>query len=253
MSSGELFGYSIHGELGEGAGSRIYSVTHPKTRQRYALKYVVRTDDRSVRFIEQLENEYAVSQQVRHPLLRGVIDRHVSRNVLMRITEAAIVMELFDGQPLGHKPLSVVQTLDVFQQTASALQALHDAGLVHCDLKPGNILIGPGGRVKIIDLGQTCRIGTAKARIQGTPDYISPEQVKCLPVTPQTDVYNFGATLYWALTGQKTPTLFTLKKGENSFLVDTQIRTPAETEPARAGAGITLRNGMRQDQPRQAA
>jgi len=55
--------------------------------------------------------------------------------------------------------------------------------------------------------------------------------VKCQPVMPQTDVYNFGATLYYTLTGQKMPTLFTLKKGENSFLVDSHLPTPTELNP----------------------
>lgn len=228
----ELFGYQIIDHLGDGAGSSIYSVTHPKTRQIFALKYVVRTDDRSLRFLDQLDNEFDVSQHVRHPLLRRVADRHVTRSMMLRVSEAAIVMEMVDGRPLDDgppRPLS--QTLAVFQQTAEALQALHSAGYVHCDLKPANILVGPAGRVKVIDLGQACKIGTAKARIQGTPDYISPEQVKCLPVTPQTDVYNFGATFYFALTAQKMPTLFTLNKGENSFLVDSQLRTPADLNP----------------------
>ncbi len=85
--------------------------------------------------------------------------------------------------------------------------------------------------MKIIDFGQTCRSGTAKKRIQGTPDFISPEQVKCEPVTPRTDVFNFGATLYWALCGQKLPTLFTLKKGANSFLMDDHIATPGAINP----------------------
>ena len=65
----------------------------------------------------------------------------------------------------------------------------------------------------------------------GTPDYIAPEQVKCLPVTVQTDVFNLGATMYWALCGKKLPTLFNIKKGENSFLVDTAIPTPRDCNP----------------------
>jgi serine/threonine protein kinase len=105
---------------------------------------------------------------------------------------------------------------------------MHTAGYVHCDLKPSNILVNSEGLVKVIDLGQACRIGTAKQRIQGTPDYIAPEQVKCLPVTVRTDVFNFGATMYFALTGQKLPTLFTLKRTENSFLVDGNFASPRD-------------------------
>jgi serine/threonine-protein kinase len=87
--------------------------------------------------------------------------------------------------------------------------------------------------VKVIDLGQACKLNTKKQRIQGTPDYIAPEQVKCDAVTVRTDVYNLGATLYWVLTGKNVPTLFTVAKsgGENAFLVDDGIPTPRELNP----------------------
>jgi serine/threonine-protein kinase len=124
--------------------------------------------------------------------------------------------------------LDIVPT---FIQTAQALGALHAAGYVHCDLKPNNILRDAAGFVKVIDLGQTVRAGAVKARIQGTPDYIAPEQVKCLPVTFQTDVFNFGATMYAVLCGRKLPTLFTLKKSENSFLLDDAMAAPHDLNP----------------------
>src|SRR5207253_2571624 len=101
----------------------------------------------------------------------------------------------------------------------------------HCDLKPANILVDDARNVKVIDLGQAVRAGTVKQRIQGTPDYISPEQVQLRPVTVRTDVFNFGATLYWALTGKKLPTLYTVKQSENSFLLDTRIDTPTDLNP----------------------
>ena len=104
-------------------------------------------------------------------------------------------------------------------------------GYVHCDLKPNNIMLGSDGQVKVIDLGQACKINTVKKRIQGTPDYIAPEQVKCEAVTPRTDVYNFGATLYWVLTGKNLPTLYTMKRSDNSFLVDTKIDSPRDLNP----------------------
>ena len=65
----------------------------------------------------------------------------------------------------------------------------------------------------------------------GTPDYIAPEQVKCLPCSVETDIYNFGATLYWALTGTNVPTLYRLKRTENSFLLGDTIPTPMELNP----------------------
>ncbi|MBC7782948.1 MAG: serine/threonine protein kinase [Burkholderiales bacterium] len=227
-----LFGYKILHHLGDGAGSRIYAASHPVTRQICALKHVVRSDDKSVRFIEQLENEYSVGKNLRHKGLRAVIDMHVQRSLMMRVQQAGLVMELFQGEPLDrYLPTLMSEIIDIFIRTAEALQAMHDAGYVHCDLKPGNIMTTGEGDVKVIDLGQACPIGTSKPRIQGTPDYIAPEQVKCKPVSPQTDVYNFGATMYWALTGKKMPTLFTIAKGENSFLVDSQIQTPHQINP----------------------
>jgi serine/threonine-protein kinase len=227
-----LFGYEVLQHVGDGAGSRIYAVNHPTSGQVYALKHVVRSDDKAIRFVEQLENEYSVGKQVKHGNLRSVIDYHVQRSMMLRVNEAALIMELVDGVPLDVRlPRRTSDLLAVFVKTARALHAMHEAGFVHCDLKPANILASDKGSVRVIDLGQACPIGTIKRRIQGTPDYIAPEQVKCKEVTPQTDVYNFGASLYWSLCGQKMPTLFTLKKGENSFLVDTQLPTPRALNP----------------------
>jgi eukaryotic-like serine/threonine-protein kinase len=227
-----LFGYDVVDFIGQGAGSNIYVVSDPLTSQIYALKHVVRKSDKDVRFVEQLENEYEVSRHFSHPNLRKSIDMKLEKTWLGKVNEAALVMELFDGLPMDVNPPSgVIPTLEIFIEAAKALEALHSAGLVHCDLKPNNILIGPDGSVKVIDFGQACKAGTVKERIQGTPDYIAPEQVKREAVTYRTDVFNFGATLYWALTGQKIPTLFTIKKDQNSFLLHDQIPTPAELNP----------------------
>jgi serine/threonine protein kinase len=222
-----IFDYEVVDVIGAGAGSVIYAVSDPTTKQIYALKHVLRKTEKHARFIEQLQNEYAVGSQVKHPNLRRVVAMRENRTLLRKVTEAALVMELFDGIPLEmHLPSSLGSTVQCFIETARALEALHKAGFVHCDLKPNNILLGSSGQVKVIDLGQACPTGTAKKRIQGTPDYIAPEQVKCMPVSVRTDVFNFGATLYWALCKRKLPTLFTLKKGDNSILSDELMAAP---------------------------
>jgi eukaryotic-like serine/threonine-protein kinase len=227
-----LFGYEVLEYLGEGAGSDIYAVSDLRSHQLYALKHVVRTDDKSERFITQLESEFEIGRAVVHPGLRRSIDLLTNRTLFRKVTEAALILELFDGHSLESRPTSSLDsTLDCFIQTAHALDALNAAGYVHCDLKPNNILRATDGTVKVIDLGQACKIGTIKARVQGTPDYISPEQVKCAALTNRTDVFNLGATLYWALTGKNVPTLFRLKKGENSFLLDDQIPSPRTLNP----------------------
>ena len=227
-----LFGYDVIDLIGEGAGSLIYAVSDPSTGQLYALKHVLREKDKDIRFIEQLEAEHEVGKLVRHPGLRRTIDLKINKNLLLKVTDAALVLELFDGRPLEFvKPPTIVGLIDVFIRTARALDALHALGYVHCDLKPNNILLNEHFDVKVIDLGQAAKQGTKKTRIQGTPDYIAPEQVQCNPVTFRTDVFNLGATMYWALTGRKLPTLYTVSKKENSFLLDAKIDTPVQIKP----------------------
>jgi len=228
----DLFGLEIVDTLGEGAGSTIYAATEPQTRQIVALKHVVVKTDKDQRFVEQLKAELEVGQKVTHSGLRKSLDLKTKTTWLGKVTEAALIMELVDGTPLDREmPHNLLKLADCFMRTAEALHAMHVAGYCHCDLKPANILLSASGKTKVIDLGQATPLGTKKERIQGTPDFIAPEQVKCHAVTQQTDVFNLGATMYWCLSGEKLPTLFTAGKGENSFLVNDQIRTPHEIRP----------------------
>jgi eukaryotic-like serine/threonine-protein kinase len=227
-----IFDYDVIDQIGEGAASLIYAVSDPRSRQLYALKHVVRKTEKCSRFIEQLENEYEVGRRVTHPNLRRILDYKSSKKLLRKVNEAALIMELFDGLPLENcLPRQLPPLIQILIDTARGLEALHKQGFVHCDLKPSNILVNNASEVKVIDLGQACAAGTAKKRIQGTPDYIAPEQVKCLPVSFRTDIYNFGATMYWSLCGRKMPTLFTAGKGENSILSDDLISSPRQINP----------------------
>jgi serine/threonine-protein kinase len=229
----KLLNYEVIRTLGEGAASTIYSVRDMETGRPFALKHVIRAKPKDIRFIEQMEDEYEISRQFTHPNLRRSYDLKIHRSLLMKVTEAFLVMELVEGQPLDvRRPATVLETVLVFMRVAEGLGAMHQLGYVHCDIKPNNILVGSDGDVHVIDFGQSCKIGLVKKRIQGTPDYISPEQVNREPVVVQTDVYNLGATLYWALTGIPIPTLYTTNRGgSNSFLLDTMIKTPAELNP----------------------
>ncbi len=229
----KLLHYVVLERLGEGAGSTIYAVQDPTTRQIFALKHVVRTNPKDIRFIEQMEIEFEISKQFVHPNLRRTYDLKISKSMLLKVNEAFLIMELVDGKALDQRlPASMIDVIDTFIQAAAGLKAMHQMGVAHCDIKPNNILRDDEGNVKVIDFGQSCKIGTVKERIQGTPDYIAPEQVARRPISLQTDIFNLGATLYWALTGRNIPTLYTInKKGENSFLVDDRITTPHDINP----------------------
>jgi serine/threonine protein kinase len=234
----KLLNYEVLEKLGEGAASTIYAVMDPLTKQTFALKHVVRESSKDIRFVEQMENEFAISKQFKHPNLRRSFDLKIIKSMLLKVNEAFLVMELFNGKALDvYLPPSTVDIVDAFIQAAQGLKALHVMGYVHCDIKPNNIMRTDGGQVKVIDFGQSAKIGTVKERIQGTPDFIAPEQVTRRPISVQTDVFNLGATLYWSLTGKHIPTAYTVnKKGENSFLLDTRIDTPQDLNPKVPGA-----------------
>ena len=229
----KLLQYDVLDRLGEGAKSTIYKVRDPGSGRIYALKHVIRKNDKDVRFVEQMEAEFAVSQAFHHPNIRRCFELKINKAMIFKVTEAFMTMELVEGQPLDQAlPRSMIGIVDVFIQSAAALHAMHKVGFVHCDIKPINIMITDDGSIKIIDFGQSCKSGTVKDRIQGTPDYIAPEQVARKPVTAQTDIFNLGATMYWALTGRTIPTLYTVQKGsENAILSDDLFQTPQQLNP----------------------
>ena len=206
--STEIAGYEIMGTLGYGARSTIFAVKDRKN-QVFALKRVIRSSPEDQRFVDQAEHEHNVAQQFNHPSLRKSYKIIRSRNMLgMRTNEVMVLMEFIDGVTLEQMPPQTLQELvRIFQDTAIALGVMARSGYVHADIKPNNILLTNRDMVKVIDFGQSCPIGTVKERIQGTPDYIAPEQVRRKPITPQTDIFNLGATMYWALTGDHVPTM----------------------------------------------
>ena len=215
-----LFGYDVLARLGEGAHSNIYAVSEAKTGQVYALKHVVRRNEKDDRFLAQAENEFKVGSMFKHPALRRSLDFKLNKTLLRRVTDAALLMEMVDGTPMQLEPPKTLRAaLDCFLQAARGLGAVHYQRYVHCDIKPGNIMMTPGGSIKIIDFGQAAKLGTEKERVQGTPDYISPEQVKRKPVTERTDVYGLGASLYWALTGRRVPTMMNVAKADRTSVV----------------------------------
>ena len=120
-----------------------------------------------------------------------------------------LVMELVDGPSLARVlaagPLAPAHAMDVLAQAAAGLQAAHAAGLVHRDVKPGNLLVGPSGQVKITDFGIAHAAWSAPLTLTGalvgTPAYLAPERVMGGPATPASDLYSLGVVGYQCLTG----------------------------------------------------
>jgi len=202
-----------------------------------ALKRVIFQRPEDTRIFEQVQNEFKVARRINHPYIRKCYELTKIRSML-KVKEMLLSMEFFEGKNLEDcLTLSLGDVLLVFRMVATALNAMHQQGYVHCDIKPNNILMSKSGSIQIIDLGQSCKIGTVKHRIQGTPDYIAPEQVRRKPLGPKTDIFNLGATMYWALTGKHAPTLIP-KKNKFGLPVVQPRRAPNEIKK-RIPAGVS--------------
>jgi len=219
-------GYRILRELGRGAASVIYLVQDPKNKQIWALKLVEKNDAKDQRFLDQAEAEYRIASELDHPSIRKIVKLIKKKSNLVNVKELSLVMEFVDGISEDRQPPRTFEkAVDIFQQVAHAMAHMHSRGFVHADMKPNNIMV-TDGVAKIIDLGQSCKIGTVKERIQGTPDYIAPEQVHRRPITPKTDTYNLGATMYWTLTRRHIPTALAKEDSLMGSLDDSMIPRP---------------------------
>lgn len=224
----QVAGFEALRTLGHGASSTIYAAVDPRDQHVYAIKHVVRRTPSDQRFIDQALVEHETASTLDHPTIRKSY-RIVRRRKLLKTSELYVLMELVDGRTLEQRrPEAPAEATPIFRAAAEGLAYIHSRGMLHCDVKPNNILVGEDGVVKVIDLGQACPVHTVKPRVQGTPDYIAPEQVRREVLTPKTDVFNLGATMYWCLTRHHVPTLIPKGPGE----LDTG--QPAALKPASA-------------------
>jgi serine/threonine-protein kinase len=210
--------YTVLAKLGEGAASMLYAVQNPKDKQVSALKYVVKKNEKSQRFIDQVVQEYTIGSKLDHESIRK-IRKLIKHRKMLKVIAVSMIMELVDATTLDQQlPKNHSQAVDVFVQVARGLAHMHGRGFVHADMKPNNVLIDDDNHVKIIDLGQACSIGTIKKRIQGTPGYMAPEQAHRGEITPKTDIYNLGAMMYWTLVGDVIPTAMPPKNTTDSLV-----------------------------------
>lgn len=227
-----LAGYSVLSTCGQGAASTIYKVREDRSGEVFALKQLRKDRDPDGRFCRQMEAEFLIGRQISHPNVRHVYEfRKVRRR--LKVVEWYLRMEFLEGRTLEQaKITSRTELCEIGASVATGLQALHDAGYIHADIKPNNIMLCGSKGVKIFDLGQSCVAATVKKRIQGTPDFIAPEQVLKMPLDARTDIFNFGATLYWCLTGKPFPTRLQSGAGRSSLNVAaSQVESPQEIDP----------------------
>lgn len=230
VTESEIAGYKVLATLGFGARSSIFAVSDGQN-QRFALKRIIRNEPEDQRFIDQAIVEHEIAKRFCHPHLRRSF-KLIRKRSFIRTQQVIVLMELVEGRPLDQYDLGDMREMvHICKQVALALGEMHAGGYVHCDIKPNNIIYAKDKSIKVIDFGQSCPTGTVKERIQGTPDYIAPEQVLRKQITPRTDVFNLGATLYWMLTGRHVPTLIGKQSGGRigkPVLVTEPLRPPRE-------------------------
>jgi serine/threonine-protein kinase len=194
--------YKVVKALGAGAGSTILLVTDQHLGTKYALKVVKRQDADDDIYINQAIHEFDVAGRLNHPSLLKIYDCRVKRR-WFKVDGVELLMEYVDGRTLDEVACREVgQLVLVFIHVASALSHMHRRGVYHGDLKPGNIMLSRDGKVKVLDFGTAWIKGQPKDRVQGTPQYMAPEQATERVVDDRTDLYNFGATMYRMFTGE---------------------------------------------------
>jgi serine/threonine-protein kinase len=163
-------------------------------------------------FLGRFRTEARITASLNHPGICAVYDYGEVSGADHYLTGTAyLVMELIAGESLSSVlnrlgRLSVGRTLDVLEQTGNALQQAHARALVHRDIKPGNLLITPGGQVKITDFG-IAKVAheapvTRSGMVMGTAQYISPEQAAGREASPASDIYSLGVVAYECLAGR---------------------------------------------------
>src|SRR3954469_4966135 len=195
--------YRVVSELGTGAGSTILQISDKTAGgKRYALKVVRRQDADDDVYIEQAKVEYAASQKLNHQNIVKIFDLRLKRS-WFKVTGVELLEEYVDGKTLDElEAPEMGQLVLIFNQVASALVHIHRRGVFHGDLKPSNIMLSKAGQVKLIDFGTAWIRGEDKNRVQGTPQYMAPEQANERVVDERTDMYNLGATMYRMFTGR---------------------------------------------------
>ena len=168
--------YRVVGVLGNGAGSTILRIVNKHLGRDFALKVVKRQDQEDDIYVSQVLHEFEVAQKLDHRTILKIFDCRTKRS-WFKITGVELLMEFVEGRTLDDAPRPELgQIVLIFSEIASGLRLMHRRGVFHGDLKPSNIMLSTEGEVKILNFGTAWIKGQPKNRVQGTPQYMAPEQ-----------------------------------------------------------------------------
>jgi serine/threonine protein kinase len=199
--------YELLEKLGEGGMGAVYKARKTSTDELVAVKMLFPEKTSNALVLKRFEQEFRAALRLDHPHVVRVLDFGISDKFHY------LVMELVEGTSLGARiarkgRLKEAEAVDYILQVATGLQQIHEAGLVHRDVKPDNIMLAPGDVAKLSDLGLVKVLGdgvdlTRPNTGLGTPNYMAPEQFSdAKHADARCDLYSLGATLYTAVTGQ---------------------------------------------------
>ena len=206
MSEMTIGKFQVLSTLGSGANSSILHIRRDADGKQYALKVVPIGGPEDQKFMDQAEHEFRVASMLDHQNVVKVYTLEKVKNWFFQVKKIHLLIEFVNGMTLDKCPrLTIPRLIQVFKMVADGVVHMHRRQVCHGDLKPNNVMLSKAAEAKIIDLG-LCRIkGESVSRIQGTPEYMAPEQIKHSMINERTDIYNFGGMMYRLVTWKLPP------------------------------------------------
>ncbi len=200
--------YEILEELGQGAMGVVYKGKDPKINRLVAIKTIRFSDDfdeqQAKEVKERFFKEAELAGKLSHPSIISIHDVGEDYDLTY------MAMELLEGEDLEHfcdknSLLPLRKVLDIIAETADALDYAYTQGVIHRDIKPGNIMLLKNGHIKVTDFGIAKAVSSSQTRtgiILGTPNYMSPEQINGMEIDGRSDIFSLGIVFFQLLTGQ---------------------------------------------------